>query len=486
MKKIVVIAVVLFFIYSCQAPNAPNTGEYKTNVEVISGFPDLKVRLPDSFSNVSVKKSRATGDVTELNVSNVKEVKSEAWNELYETLNPENPLSNIAMIFWSEIKQYAGEISDNDSDLDFDIVYKLGIRNIFDQYDNYSNSFIESNIDLGSIILKKISDKQVKIFWSLDWPVNEIKYVDGNYTSVIVGYKPMRFYFVVDNYQTSQVDIVFYAKFLDNSMLHYTKYSGTSKELFKVQLNESVNDTGQKELSKHYQKVSYSNSDSLTYLDYYYSSYYTDNIKTEFASENVAFGNDNIGGILYAYDDNFYNEFYGSAGSLLYSEEGQNLNSITSRYYPLNVLLPLSEEYLSDYIVLQKETGTDVYDWDGDGINEYSYSYYDYWLENINSSLNNGVFDAAEDIDISNLQLNNFYYYDSSDLSFKQMKAYVVNTYFEELPAYFNFRKRDEVDQLKSGIISLYKNEYKNFISKDNYYLFELFPDGTYYTQLEE
>ncbi|MBN2736468.1 MAG: hypothetical protein JXR70_05765 [Spirochaetales bacterium] len=97
---------VLFFLMACPGTNPPLEDQEPATIKsILSTLPDLQFKLPRSLGGdeESVTKSKAMGDVTLLNSSNVQGVKSDAWANLKQP----NPFMVMLRFGLNLIKNYA-------------------------------------------------------------------------------------------------------------------------------------------------------------------------------------------------------------------------------------------------------------------------------------------------------------------------------------------------------------------------------------------
>lgn len=373
MKKLIVLTTLLTLLFlSCQQPidndddkvdskktaepgDTPGTGENPpvlSNTEVLANLPEIEVQLPKSLTASTQSSSRAIGDVTKLDKKNVKSVKSEGWINLNNEANSNS--SKIGLLFLSEIKQYANETLDEGNDLESGEIYALGIRNLYDQtpeYDELPQEMKEYyNFDLGKIKIES-SDNKMEIYWKVNWPGYEEE-----------PFRPMHFYFDITNPGEDNSVVKFYAKFLDESMHYYTESKMDTGETVTWSKNY------ESEINNHIMKKKfyYNEDNNLILFDYYNAvSTYTDDgdgttYTDTYNDEKIAFGNDNLGGVISMYDTYVEAEFYNGNGELVVEEEGSSENYNYSIYdYDLNLksILNLSEAPNTFKI-------KDVYNWD--------------------------------------------------------------------------------------------------------------------------
>lgn len=323
MKKITILSTLLaFFILSCEQPVNSSKNGTLSNVEVLANIPNAKVKLPKSLAATTQSTSRAVGDVTELKKSATNSVKSQGWIELNIDIN--SNIKKVGLLFLSEIKEFAKETLGEGNDLISGKVYDLGIRNPFDQLPFLYNLLTEEEKkdltrNLGKIRVER-SENFMEIFWKLDWENSEENKK-----------KTMLLYFNISNPGEDDSIVKLYAKNLDESGHWYSESKVKTGETinWSNEYNSEIDNSIMK--SKYY----YTEAGDLVYFDYDKSIYPDDdsenNDSYEYKDEKIAFGNDNLGGVISLNKYSVNAEYYNGNGELIVEEEG----STKKRSYPI-------------------------------------------------------------------------------------------------------------------------------------------------------
>lgn len=379
MKKIKCLLILLFFlIVSCEQPGDDNIKGTISNTEVLAYLPVVEVQLPKSLTSSS---SRAIGDVTKLDKKNIKSVKSEGWVKLNSEANSNS--SKIALLFLSEIKQYANETLDEGNDLESGEIYALGVRNLYDQtpeFDELPQEMKEYyNFDLGKIRIES-NDNKMEIYWKVNLPGYEEE-----------PSKPMHFYFDISNPGEDNSVVKFYAKFLDESLyLYIESVIDTGETITWIKDYKNKNDN-----SEIKRKFYYNEEDNLILFDIFNGIFtLTDEEEVSYSftykNENIAFGNDNLGSVVSLYDTYVEAEFYNGYGELVLEEEGSSENYRYPIYdYDLNIKTVLNLNEAPDNFKIK-----DVYNQDTQETNlYYQISGSEEWIEiTTNNSIDWGYY----------------------------------------------------------------------------------------------
>lgn len=602
MKKTVILFVALM-LAACAMGGGSDSGggtpqEPESLVSSIAELPDMRMSLPNSLggqnsTTPATSASRAAGDLSILVQSEIDGVRSEAWIEINQRFNSQNPLlsQNIALLFLDEIKQYAEEKEAAGEELVLGTIYSLGVRDLLDQYTMDAASIGLMSMDLGRFVIEQSGDVK-EIFWSTPWPMTNYDYnpSTGEYDETSYTTQ-LRFYFIIDE-RDSNKQVTFTMEEINGEMAYYSYFNENDEVL------ESYN------FGEDYSGSSYAEGSANSII--LFESYSDTDPADSSISDKIVYGDNNSGGLISVYEGQYeyldydnnpvvedYNsartEFFDSEGNLILEEWGetnvmpywtnienydysQNLYSIigsgdapdsvllredymnypstwsysidngstwtslsqatyelywkagntwqpgdcsywwdsststpgsytirlvkgnvftaprnffgveysVSMSYPLKELLPLAGDWAATHDLVQVEGDySEEYDWDEDGIIDYYWTDYSFYL------VDKGQTQVTDtDLQISGLCEQDYYYWDNSGMG-RSVKAYTFNT-SATLPSYFQFQKQNLVDSVQTQIESLYNNEYQSWKNK-NYQAIhaEIMPAAENFADLE-